>query len=326
MAGMRLHVTQSKLKAKAANPGVPDRAILMNDIEGVVVGVDCNISTPALRACALRGIPVYFMGNTGNVLSIARPPVMNAEARLAQYERKRDPEFAVAVARKLVEAKIRNSRRILQRLQANASDRDATGAIRRLGELVAQVTEAGTLDRLRGLEGGAAGIYFEAYGSFYPPTAPFNNRSRRPPLNAPNAVLSYAYTLLGGDCLNVCLAIGLEPAIGCLHESDAQRPSLVLDLIEPFRAAVADALALDMFSHGRLHPTEHFDPIGGGIHLNTEGKRRLFVAYETRMERPFTHPGRSERSCLRREIELQARAYKAHVLTGAPFNPYTING
>lgn len=300
------------------------RLIPLHDVESVMVSPGCHLTTPALLQCCQEEIPVLFLNHTGHVVATVRPPALNPAARIRQYQRNGDTIFHQNIARRLVVAKIRNSRRVLQRLQANAEDRDASRALAQLKYLAAQAEHADNLDRLRGLEGAAAGTYFETYGLFYGDTAPFEHRSRRPPHNAPNAVLSYVYALLTGECIQLIWASGMEPSMGSLHEVDGTRPSLALDLIEPLRSPLADALALDLFSHGTLDPKNDFKQVDGGIHLRSSGKKRLFTAYERRMERDFTHPVRKERTQLRRELYHQVLSYKQHLMGQSPFTPYEL--
>ena len=140
-----------------------------------------------------------------------------------------------------------------------------------------------------------------------------------PPADPPNAVLSYAYTILGGEMTCHLHAIGLDPVIGFFHEPVDRRPALALDLIEPFRAPVADALALDLFSHGQLQPGEHFESRDGGVFLNVDGRKRFHVAFERRMERTFRLRGSVEHTTLRKELQAQAMAVKMSLTDERPF-------
>jgi CRISPR-associated protein Cas1 len=160
---------------------------------------------------------------------------------------------------------------------------------------------------------------------FFPDNAPFERRSRRPPHNAPNAILSYAYTLLSAEAEACLYAIGLDPALGFYHEPATGRPSLALDIIEPFRAPLADAMALDLLTHGILNPKAHFENRDVGVYLNVEGRKRFFVAYERRMEREFTSEQHGSRTVLRRELHNQCRAVKKAISQGEPFEPFLMN-
>lgn len=183
---------------------------------------------------------------------------------------------------------------------------------------------AQTIESLLGFEGSAAATYFQAYGEFYPQDCTLKKRTKRPPLDPPNAVLSYTYSILTGEMASKINVSGLDPNIGFIHVPETNRPSLALDLIEPFRAPVADAMALDLFSHKTLQKEKHFEPKEGGIYLNKEGKKRLFVAYETRVEREFTSTKNGERTSLRKEMDLQILSLKNYLNKKTQFEPFSL--
>jgi CRISPR-associated protein Cas1 len=301
------------------------RDIPLVDVEHVVVHETTHITIPAVAELLRRSIPLVLSSNTDTVLGLCLPPAPHSAVRVEQYRKAQDASFALALAVNWVEAKILNSRRVLQRLAANREELEITPHLLALGHLAQNCQQAGSVDTLRGYEGTAAGRYFECYAAFFPEDAPFERRSRRPPHNAPNAILSYAYTLLSAEAEACLHAIGLDPAIGFLHEPADRRPSLALDIIEPFRAPLADAMALDLLTHAVLNPRAHFESRNGGVYLNTEGRKRFFVAYERRMEREFTSEQRGSRTSLRGELHNQCRAVKKAINEGEPFEPFLMN-
>lgn len=301
------------------------RDIPLMDLEQVVVSESAHLTIAAIAELLRRDIPIVLTSRTDRVLGLCLPPAPHSRARMEQYHRARDAAFALALAINWVETKILNSRRVLQRLAGNRREIEITPQLLALGRLAESCRAAASLDTLRGYEGTAAGHYFECYASFFPVHAPFERRSRRPPHNAANAILSYAYTLLAAEAEAFLHGIGLDPVIGFLHEPAERRASLALDLIEPFRAPTADAMALDLLSHGVLQPGSHFEPKNGGVYLNPEGRRRFFVAYERRMEREFTSEQHGCRTTLRRELRNQCHAVKRAVLEGEPFEPFLMN-
>lgn len=326
--GTRAHLIGERLRIEP--PPVDDvpaapRDVLLADIERVVVSDRCTLTLRAIGEFLRREIPIVVTSGDVHVLGMCLPPARHSAVRLAQYRMAGDGTFCIAMAIALVEAKILNSRRVLQRLAANREEAEVAHTLVSLERLASETTRAVSLDVLRGYEGTAAGKYFEAYGSFFPDACPFERRSRRPPHNAPNAILSYAYTLLAAEAESALHATGLDPAIGFLHETADRRASLALDLIEPFRAPVADAMALDLLSHCTLHHAKHFESRDAGVYLNPEGKKRFFVAYERRMEREFTSEQHGRRTSLRREIYNQALGIKNALLSGEPFLPFLMN-
>jgi CRISPR-associated protein Cas1 len=329
--GTKASLVSERLRIEwpAPEPGeaaLPARDIPLHDLERVIVEERAHLTTPALCELLRRNIPTLFVAwQGGRILGAAQPPAGGGPARIAHYERTRDPAFVLAVASTLVEAKIANSRRVLQRLASNRETADCTAALASMESARRDSLSAESLDSLRGYEGTAAGRYFEAYATFFPPQSPFERRSRRPPLNAPNAILSFAYTLLGGEAECLLHSAGLDPALGFLHETTDNRPSLALDLIEPFRAPIADALALDLLGHSILDPREHFEHRDGGVFLNPAGRRKFYLAYERRLEREFTSEQLGHRTSLRGELLRQAHSLKRAILAGEAFEPFLMN-
>lgn len=318
----RLHVVAPALEG--AGEGVR-RDVPFFEIEQLILHDSVTLTIPALAELMRRDIPVVLTSHGDRVLGICLPPAPNNVARLAQYRRYEDTAFRLALAINWVEAKILNSRRVLQRLASNRVEPEVTPLLLALTQLADRARRAESIDTLRGYEGTAAGRYFECYGSFFSAAAPFERRSRRPPHNAPNAVLSYAYTLLGAETEARLHATGLDPCIGFYHEPGDRRAAMALDIIEPFRAPMADAMALDLFSHGILHPVTHFEARDGGIYLNADGRRRFFVAYERRMEREFTSEQHGQRTSLRKELHRQCISVKQAIVSGEPFEPFLMN-
>jgi len=324
--GCRASLTGGRLRIEPPE-GDPTaaREVPLHDIERAFVSDRCSLSTAGLAELLRREIPVVFTSWGERVIGLCQPPAPHSVARIAQYRASLDPALALAIAIPLVEAKILNSRRVLQRLAANRQGVETERILNSLEHSATACLRASNLDSLRGYEGAASAAYFECYGAFFPGHAPFERRSRRPPHNAANAILSYTYTLLAAEAECQLHAIGLDPAIGFLHEPADRRASLALDLIEPFRAPVADAMALDLLSHGTLKPDAHFEKREGGVYLNTGGKKRFFVAYERRLEREFTGLRNGRRSTLRNEIHESALAFKKALLDHEAFQPFLMH-
>lgn len=301
------------------------RDIPLHDVEQVVADERVSLTTPALCECLRRAIPVVFLARNQAVLGLCQPPAGSARIRITQHRRSTDGELALALASCLVEAKVQNSRRVLQRLAANRQGCDIAAPLNELEHLRRACVDASTVDVLRGYEGAAAASYFNTYARFFPTSCPFTGRSRRPPLDPPNAILSLAYSLLTAETESHIHAAGLDVAIGYLHQPEDGRPALALDLIEPFRAPVADGLALDLLGHGTLQPREHFERRDGGCFLNLEGRRRFFTAFERRMEREFTSEQHGIRTSLRGELRRQVQGLKRTLLTNSAFEPFIMN-
>ena len=193
-----------------------------------------------------------------------------------------------------------------------------------LDALFAPVSVSSTVDELRGYEGAATARYFQAWAGFLPAEFTFGRRSTRPPLNPVNACISFGSTLLYHEAVAFLHSHGLDPALGTLHSTEDGRWSLALDLIEPFRPVLVEALALDLFSHEILKG-EHFEPRNGGVYLNNDGRKKFFLQYERRMERQFMSECAGHRTTLRQQLENQSVMFKAALDDLARFEPFLMN-
>ena len=305
--------------------GVTQRSqVPLAEIERLVVGEDVLISTPALCQLLQRGVPVCFLGYRGNLLGSFEPPGLpHVTARLRQYGISISSEPPVAFARALVEAKIANGRRILQRLEANHPRLSAT-ELTELGAFLQSASTARTLEELRGHEGIAAQRFYASWSLFLPAEFPFEYRSRRPPHNPVNACLSYLATILYGELLSASYASGLDPALGCLHVAEDGRWALPLDLMEPFRPVIVESLTLRLFALHVLN-TNHFTPQAEGIYLTNEGRRLLWQHYEQRLTREFFSEHAGHRTTLRHLILDAPAHFKTCLDRPELFRPFRLN-
>ncbi len=313
------------------------REIPIRDLDRLIMTETVQITSQALAALLRAEIPVNILGWSGQFLG-GFLPAHNAhgEARLRQYRRTLDAAFALQMAGRIVTAKLYNQRRVLQRLAASrkpASDPSSTGSgpapdieadLAWLDNLFGSVSRSRSLDELRGYEGVATARYFQAWASFLPAEFPFEVRSTRPPRNPVNACISFGATLIYTEMVSFLHAHGLDPALGLLHETEDGRWSLALDLMEPFRPVLVEALALDLFSHQILN-AGHFEARNGGVYLNEAGRGKFILQYERRLERQFLSESAGHRTTLRQQLEQQAILYKAALEDPARFEPFLMN-
>ena len=287
------------------------------DIERVVVIGRAAVTMPVLHKCFRAKIPVYILSSHGGWLGTFHPGNEgNAARRLRQYDLARDPAFALNTASRIVNAKIRNQRRVLQRLAANREESAAAeqlDACNSLQTLALRATEAPDLDTLRGLEGYAAATYFRRLAAFFPATMPFTGRSRRPPKDAANALLSWAYTIVLAEIEAALRTASLDPGLGFLHEISLNRPSLALDLLEPLRAPLCDLLVMRIVNHQMLTPDDfEFRAEDGGTYLKREARKTFFIEYEKTMTRRFAEaknaPHTDFRNVIRDQTDTLLRA------------------
>lgn len=271
------------------------RLPLLN-LGGIVCFGNVLCSPFLLGACAEAGVALSFLTEYGRFLAgVTGEPSGNVLLRREQYRRADDPAASLAVGCSIIVGKIANTRHLLRRAaRENAVDEAAVSAAAdRLGYCLRATPEARDLDHLRGIEGEAAQHYFGVFGDLVVQQRdgfPFDGRNRRPPEDNLNALLSFLYTLLMRDVAGALAAHGLDPAVGFFHRDRPGRPSLALDLMEEFRAAFADRLALALVNRQQVRP-EHFQrQDGGAVLLNEAGRKEVLTAYQKRKQDGIHHP------------------------------------
>lgn len=247
--------------------------VRMGDVDEVLVFGAVSLTPPAISALLQRGIDTVFLTMRGQYRGrLAGKPGRNIELRLAQFDRLRDPAVTVPLARALVGGKVSNQRYILLRAQREAKREDLAEAIGGVRRLLEGLESSASVEEVRGLEGQAAAIYFGAFGKcIRNPDFSFTSRTRRPPRDPINAMLSFGYTLLGALMESAVLRTGLDPMLGVFHAPEYGRPSLVLDLIEEFRPVLVDALALRMVNRREVAP-EDFEELHDDAELAAVGE------------------------------------------------------
>ena len=265
-----------------------------------VVAFGPVLLTPALiGACAAAGITLTLLDRNGRFQARIDGPVSgNVLLRRAQYRQAEAPEDVV---RALLVGKVANQRAVLMRgLRDHGADMPAAAraaveaAVARIAHVLRRIefADAG-LDALRGSEGEAANLYFGVFDHLIrSPDADlrWNGRSRRPPLDAVNALLSFLYTLLTHDCRSACESVGLDPAVGFLHRDRPGRPSLALDLMEELRAPLADRLALSLLNRRQLRSGDFRRQDSGAVMLTEEARRTVLTAWQERKREERRHP------------------------------------
>ena len=223
------------------------------------------------------------------------------------------------LARQFVAAKIQNSRLVLLR-----GARDSTGEVSTLlrsaaGQLASLLESVHTiegLDLVRGAEGEAARIYFSAFSSLIradPEAFTFDRRSRRPPRNRTNSLLSFLYALLREECAGALEGVGLDPQVGYLHALRPGRPALALDLMEEFRPLAADRFAVTLINRRQLQATSFDVSPGGAVRLTDEGRRKVLSAYQERKKRHVVHRLVRKKVSLGLVPHIQARLLARHL-------------
>lgn len=216
-------------------------------------------------------------------------------------------ERRLALARELVAAKIENARVLLRR-NGRVGSRD----LEILRGFASTAAAAEDLETLLGIEGSAARLYFASFGSMLKtsgqtlPALDLDGRTRRPPKDPVNALLSFTYSLLLKDWVTTLESVGLDPMMGFYHAPRYGKPALALDLMEPFRAVVSESVVIGVINNGEVG-REDFIEIEGGILLKASARKRVIEAYERRMAIEVRHPVFGYQCACRRLFELEAR-------------------
>lgn len=282
--------------------------LLLKDVDRVVVAGSPHITIPSLKSFCRAGVPLALISEKGRWLGeLSGACDKNAARRLAQYRCALEGEpAALRFARPAIAAKIANQRHVLRRLASRSRGKNGCApTLSRLKKLLALAANAESLSELRGFEGIASAEYFGALAPFFPEETPFLGRSRRPPRDAGNALLSFTYAILLSEVESAVRAHGLDPALGFLHATVPGRPSLALDLLEPLRPS-ADAFALSLLNKKILGKKDfRLSEDDGGTYLKQESHAVFFEHYEKSMTRRFAFGDDGGRLSLRRVPETQ---------------------
>ena len=264
--------------------------------------------TPALIArCAESGVRLSFLSRTGRFSARIEGPVSgNVLLRRAQYRASDDRTETAALARGFVAGKLLNQRAVVRRslrdhgpkLTAQCRSR-LTACESRLGDSIRRTSKCTDTDSLRGIEGEGARAYYGVFECLILPdrsSFTFAGRSRRPPMDPVNSLLSFFYTLLVHDCRSALESVGLDPAVGYLHRDRPGRPSLALDLMEELRPVVADRLTLSMINRRQIGVEDFETAVSGAVSLAERARREVIVAYQERKRDELTHPFLGEKT------------------------------
>lgn len=274
----------------------------IHTLAGIVCFGPVTCSPFLLGLCAERGVEVSFLTESGRFLASVRGPVSgNVVLRRAQYRLASEEATRLEIARFFVAGKLANARTALLRGARETEGEPARqlgAAANGLGNSLTEAAKAGSLETLRGIEGEAARRYFSVFRHLVrvdDPCFKIDGRSRRPPLDPINALLSFLYTLLVHDARGALEAVGLDPAVGYLHEDRPGRPGLALDLVEEFRAFMADRLALTLINRRQLQADDFETFDNGAVLLKEQSRKVVLQAWQERKQEELQHPILGER-------------------------------
>jgi CRISPR-associated protein Cas1 len=293
----------------------------LHHLGAVVCFGPVNVSVPLMHRLADDGVALVLLDGNGRFKGRLEGAVTgNVLLRRAQHHTGDDPSFVLDLARRLVAGKLRNQRYVLLRgareTKSPDDERVLTRAAQDLASSLRALPDAETLDAVRGVEGEAARNYFAALNHLLRPELRgafgMDGRSRRPPRDRMNALLSFLYSMWMNDCRSACEAAGLDPQIGYLHALRPGRAALALDLMEEFRP-LADRLALTLINRAQLGSSDFVEREGGAVLLEDSARKAVVVAFQERKQDMLTHALLAESVPLGLVPLVQARLLARHV-------------
>lgn len=283
---------------KISEDGEEKNRVPLHVLQSIVAFGASGASPALLGKCVSMGISVSFFSRTGKFLYRAEGTISgNVLLRREQYRLADDPEKSLEIARNMILGKIYNSRYVLERTIRDHAMRIDTEQFRRKSAFLLSSAKkclsVQDMDELRGIEGEAASVYFSTFDDMIlqqKENFQFHTRSKRPPLDYVNAMLSFSYSLMTGMCTSALEAVGLDPYVGFMHTDRPGRKSLSLDLVEEFRALICDRFVLTMINKKMVTEKDFEKREDGAVFLNDAGRQAFLKVWETRKTEQIQHP------------------------------------
>ncbi len=296
------------------------RVPLLN-LDGIVCFGRVGCSPALMAACAEANVTISFLSEYGRFrAAVVGYSPGNVLLRREQYRQADDEAAAVQIARNCVAAKIANCRSVLLRGARDTGDGARQESLQAAAVVMARQLDdarnAKRLDQLRGIEGDAASTYFGIFQQLIntdDQAMQFTTRSRRPPLDRINSLLSFLYSMLTHDARSACEATGLDAAVGFLHRDRPGRPSLALDLIEEFRPFLADRLALSLINRRQVTAGGFTVSESRAVLMDDKTRKTVLTSYQKRKQDVIEHPFLSEKTSVGLLLHLQARLLARHL-------------
>ena len=277
-----------------------DRQVLLrlpiHNLAGLVVFGNSSVSPYLMNLCAEKGVTISYFTEQGKFLARVEGPVSgNVHLRLAQMRAYEDGRKKADLARSFIIGKVMNARSVLmRRIRDHGATESLSMAVERHLQVLGRLREPfDDVASLRGMEGEAAASYFSAFNDLLVAQQDrfmISSRNRRPPMDPMNAILSYVYTLLAHECRAALEGVGLDPQIGYLHELRSGRPALALDLMEEFRAAIADRVALSLVNLKQLNARNFTVSESGAVTMSDEARKTVLTAWQKKKQEEVVHP------------------------------------
>lgn len=311
-------------------------------IDRVVVQGNSTLTSPAIAALMEQHAEITFLNYHGAFQGHLTPAFSkNGQLRLAQTAVHHHPHRRHHLLQAFISGKLQNMRTMLMRAKRkhppNSPANEAlTTAISTLQQSIQQTNQTAAdntlpdpsqpqtnsaYGRLQGIEGNGTAVYFKSFQHLLTDPTLFNGRTRRPPRDPVNALLSYGYTILLNQVMSAICTVGLDPYIGYLHNTKYGKPALALDLMEEFRPLITDSVVISIFNNNILQRKHFKEELGGAYRLNEYGRRTFLSKIEARFDETITHPTFQYKVTYRRCLELQARLLAKYLMEEIPTYP-----
>ena len=317
--GETLHVISPKARVGRSNQTIvvtiddEEQRIPIEDLDAVIIHGSGQITTQAVHLCSARGIPIQWFSHGGRFLAGTESISGRVRQRIRQFTALTDPAIRLRLTRATVTAKVESQLRYLLRAtRGNEQQRGETDAsILQMRGSLQRLASAESIDAIRGLEGLAARAWFAAIPHILSSQVSKDliphGRTRHPPKDRLNCLLSYGYSLLFGFVHRCLLSVGLEPAFGYFHQPRSAAPPLVMDVMEIFRVLLWDMPLIGSVNRGSWNSACLFNETKASIWLSDSGRKQAIELFETRLSECFRHPHTGNSIEYGRIVELECR-------------------
>jgi CRISPR-associated protein Cas1 len=298
------------------------REIAIHTIDQILAMGPCSMTSPALMLCTEHGVGLHVMDARKKVTaSLAAAGAESVQLRRTQYRACADDATCLRLAIGIVCQKITNSKTIIARFLRHHPAPEGDSGLAHLHDLAVQSRHAATLDALRGYEGAAARAYFGLVRAILPPEWCFGARVSHPPADPVNALFSYGYAILYGNCATLVQRRGLDPAFAFLHAPHEGHLALASDLMEPYRAVIVDAVVLSLIFRRQVRPddfaTEQDETVN--CHINLSARRTLIHALEEKFNSRPAGSTQDFRRIMAQDITSLAQHIEGHIPSWEPY-------
>jgi len=279
-------------------------------VNNVLLYGNIQFTTQALKLLLNHGVELALLTQSGKIFGQFTPPLSkNILLRMSQFKLFSDDSICHKQAKRLLEAKLDNSKEVLKQFVWNKRDIDLSNQIRQIEKQIGSIEKQNSQAALNGVEGIAASAYFNAFRSVFIDQSVFNKRSKRPPKDPSNALLSFCYVLLGFLIQSHLNAVGFDPYLGFYHKTAYGRPSLAIDIVEVFRAPIVDRFVVRLFNLGIMKKDDFQPSEDGGFRLDSNGIKKFFKQWDEHIKSSgFMNILRTQVDTLR-EVCLEKKEY-----------------